>query len=225
MRLIEKSLGLDLLLEEGHPYVVVIERQDILAVFVGKIFYQMQEGTGDFILSDENKELKLSQRAECITDPFSVDCNEKKIVTKLYQQLKEYADESMQEELGKLNSCIITYLDNLIMQAPYNIVFDLETDILSLFKSYHVGIESDPANLLEKLCDYLKAKRRVCGVDVMIFIGIRQYLTDDEIKRLYQLAAYEKVYLLMIENRAPQSVLETERQLIIDDDMCMINIS
>ena len=55
-----------------------------------------------------------------------------------------------------------------------------------------------------------------------LFVNIKSYLTDDELKRLYDMANYQKITLILLESR--ESV-ERGREIryIIDKDNCFID--
>ena len=57
-----------------------------------------------------------------------------------------------------------------------------------------------------------------------IFIGLKQYLTQDELEELYKVAQYRKIRIMLFENRQPELNKAKETLWLIDKDYCEIYI-
>ena len=80
-----------------------------------------------------------------------VDFNNKKIITKLYEQLSQIAKEE-NEGYDSINSEIVSTLEKICGCVEYsNVQYDLEFDWKNLFKLYNVRIGEDYKNIYEKL--------------------------------------------------------------------------
>ena len=69
MKLVNTLYGLEFDLIENH-----LAYSNVL----GTLWKQYKGEDGDFILSDKSKELKLSQKMECIYNIFAINTNDKK---------------------------------------------------------------------------------------------------------------------------------------------------
>ena len=98
---------------ENEVQVVTIENKEYFSEFLQNLYDQSQGMEGKIILSEGEKTLSLSKYAEIIWNPFSVDINNKKILGKLYHELKDISSEEQYREICELNSEIVRYLDNL----------------------------------------------------------------------------------------------------------------
>lgn len=156
MKLIHSAYNLEMTLRENQITVLSVENPKAYSAILHDIWYQIQGGDGDFILSDNEKVKNFSKEVECIFNPFALDCNDKRITGKLYQELKEQAGTYLVNESVKLNSNIINYLDKLIGYVPYALEYNMDFEISSLLKMYGVRIESFGECLLEKIVEYLK---------------------------------------------------------------------
>ena len=150
-----------------------------------------------------------------------LNCNDKKIINKLYQELKEYVDISLMKESIELNGKVLEFLEQIMSLSPYALEYKLDLDVVTLFKSYEVRVESVYETLLERIIEYIKVMRQVCNVNIFVFVDLKHYLSKFEIKQLYECVFYEKVYLIILE--PVQSVhIDCEKHWILDKDFCII---
>lgn len=57
----------------------------------------------------------------------------------------------------------------------------------------------------------------------IVFIGLKQYLTTDELKQLYEFVYYEKINLIIIESfHSPH--IHGEKCWLLDKDLCIIDL-
>lgn len=106
-----------------------------------ELWKQYKGETGNFILSDGDKELKMSQRIECIYNIFNINTNDRKIISKLYQELTYQNDTLLQEESIRFKQELMEYFDKLISTVPYNLKYNFEVDLSSLMKA--ISVETD----------------------------------------------------------------------------------
>ena len=77
------------------------------------------------------------------------------------------------------------------------------------------------AGILEKLLSYMKILSGLLEIRILCIVNLKTYLSEEQLKEVYQMAFYCKLQLLLIENRE-QSNLEGEKTYIIDRDRCLI---
>ena len=97
----------------------------------------------------------------------------------------------------------------------------MDFDVTNLLKIYDVRMNSLAENLLEKIVEYIKAVNRICNIRIFIFVGLKQYLTENELEQLYEFIFYEHVYLIILEPMFTQ-ILKGEKCCILDSDLCII---
>ena len=101
----EREIVLDF--HENEIQVVTIENREYLSAFLQNLYNQSQGIEGNIILSEGEKILPLSKAAEIVWNPFSIDINNKKILGKLFQELKNISIEDQYTEICELNSKIV----------------------------------------------------------------------------------------------------------------------
>ena len=199
MKAIYAKYGIELSLTENQIITLVVENPQVLSDMLRDIFRQ-------------------------INNPLRADCNEKKILTKLYKELAEQANSLLYEECSNLNSNIVTFLENLLTTVPYHLEMEVDLDVAALLKLYGVKVETDGVDVLETLIDYLRAVSSICNIHVVWMLNLKQFLTEEEVGQLYEFCFYEKIHLINLEGQKSYT-LEQEKCVIIDRDLCVIDTS
>lgn len=221
MRLIHSGYGIDIEVCENEVYILCVEQKKSFAALTQEILDQKNGKEGNVILSEKDKILNITKEVEIIINPFVLDCNEKRIQQKLYQEVYEQAVGNYLPETTELNAEIISFLEKITLSVPYDIIFDLEEKIQGMLKIYGVRIEQQTSSLLEKIIDYLKILVRMCRIKIFIFVNLKTFLDPGDLKKLYEFAFYEKMNIILIENQVTEKI-NCEKVCILDQDMCII---
>ena len=222
MRLVNVSYNIDIEFAENCTEIISIEGSDIYTEFIQELNSQLDGEAGNFVLSEKNDTLKMDKKVEFIFNPFGVDFNEKRIISKAYNVLKDSA-EGLDELREKINSSIVNILDEVILRSPYdNFVYNLDLDWNTLFKLYDVRVQFEEGKLVDKLIQYIKMLAELLGIRVIFLLNISTFLTKYELQELCKSAQYEKVNLVLLEQRELELTDVKSRSHIIDCDRCLI---
>lgn len=221
MRLICNNLGIDIELAEDRVQVLVIENVSSYSNFVRELWTEYSGNEGDISLLDKSTGLKFGKNIEVIINPFDIDCNNKKILTKIYQEIASIIKDEKMEEAVAVNSQIIALLDDVIEKVPYSLDYNLDLNLQGLLKLYDLTVKSDAESYPELLSQYMDLMARACGVRCFIFVGLKKYLTSEDIETLYRDVIYDKIYLVDIESEIVQNS-SLENVTILDRDHCLI---
>ena len=82
-------------------------------------------------------------------------------------------------------------------------------------------MEGGKYSFSEKLAQYMKIMSELLGKKLLIFVNIRSYLENDQIRELMKNAVYNEISLLFIEN-IQRDFSKDEKYYIIDKDNCEI---
>ena len=222
MRLIERELGLEIELKENVVSVIVVEDVASRLPIVDELYSQMMDKDGNWLLVENEKNYELGKNAEIILEPFSLELNNKKVKTKLYQDIKTIAQDFCFSQGLEVHSHICNYLEKLLERIPYPVKYEEEWNILELLKAYGVELEEESDSICEKLFNYIKLINQVCGIGIFITVNLKQYLTKEQISELYKLAMYSKIQLVLIEFNMLNEKLDCEEIYILDKDKCII---
>ena len=136
MKLVNTLYNLEFDLMENQILVLSIENHLAYRNILEELWKQYKGETGNFILSDGDKELKMSQRIECIYNIFNINTNDRKIISKLYQELTYQNDALLQEESIRFKQELMEYFDKLISTVPYNLTEKAESLTVTVFESF-----------------------------------------------------------------------------------------
>lgn len=221
MKIVNSKYNLNIEMKEGITDVIIIENPKFFYDIVNNIYIQQSGEEGDFVLSDANKEISISKSLDIIINPFSMDFNEKRIQSKLYQQLFEVAVEKTKEK-SDINYIAVKIIEDITSNVGYSgITYNMDFEWKSLFKLYDVKIDSKYERLIEKLIEYIKVLTCLCKVKVLCIVNIKSMLTEYEILELYHVASVFKIQLILIESCEKIKMLN-EHIHIIDNDMCLV---
>lgn len=223
MKLLHTKYDLCIDFEKRSKQVLVIEEPGVFAEIVQCIYQQIQGDAGEFILSGDNEKIPISKKAELILSPINFDINNRKIINKLYEEMKCISDECFYTEVGEIHSKIIKYFDELSVKLPYPIQYSMEMNVLTLFKLYELKLEFDELSLFERVLEYIKVLGMLTDIKLLFLVDIKAFFSDEKIGELYKAASYYCVNLLLIES-VQRNTIEEERIYIIDKDKCLIQV-
>ena len=121
MKAIYVKYGIELSLEENQIITLVVENPQVMSDMLRDIYRQVNGEEGGWILSENDKIFPLEKTGVLLDNPLTADCNEKKILTKLYKELSEQAKTSLYEECTQVNFHTIDFLEELFDTVPYHL--------------------------------------------------------------------------------------------------------
>ncbi len=220
MRLVNSTYGLSIGFFENSINTLVVEKPEFMTDIVQNIISQINGFKGSFVLSDD-KDVKFDKDVVFVTDPFHVDLNSKKIMNKLYGQLEDIANESI-EFYNDINKTIIDTLEKITDGVSYNnLKYNLEFHWKELYKLYDVKLEEHYDTLEGKLEEYIKVLSNIVRPKLVIFLNLKAYLEKRQMESLVVSSFYNKIPLLLIESDEKYQ-LENEEMFIVDKDRCLI---
>ncbi|MBO6147963.1 MAG: type II-A CRISPR-associated protein Csn2 [Lachnospiraceae bacterium] len=223
INLIYDKLGINISFDKDRPLILILESEEHYSTVLSDIWAQSVGGDERFLLFEQDRQISLSKNAEIIRDPFSLECNNKKILSKLYRLMQEQSDDIFIEKIGSITSHIVDYLDGIAASIPYPLEYSLNLDTIGLFKLFDVKIDCYPEDCRENLLNYIKIVHRICGIRFFLCIALKSYFTKEQLEELYADLRYEEICLLDIEN-VQKSVLPCEKVFLLDRDCCIIEM-
>lgn len=221
MKLVEREYGIEVDIKENIVSIIVLEDVKLRLPLINELFSQTSGKEGNWLLFENDKSFDLGKKVELILEPLTLTLNNKKVKTKLYQDIKTIAQDYCFSQGLEVHSQICNYLENMLDKLPYPVKYDEDWDVSEILKAYNVELVEEYDNIFEKLYNYIKLVNAVCGTDIFIMVNIKQYLTDEQITELYKMAAYGKIQLVLIEF-STNNKRDCEELYILDNDDCVI---
>ncbi|NLE24387.1 MAG: type II-A CRISPR-associated protein Csn2 [Clostridiaceae bacterium] len=223
MKLVHSDVQYVINFEENSINVIVIEDPTVFTQWIVEFLGQASGLDGKFVLSENSKEIKISQAVEVITDPFGMQINSRKVLSKLYTEMESDAtDAEMLIKTRTIECTLINYIQELASMRSYPISYLLDVSLPALFKAMELKLDEDCDTLTEKLDTYIKIVHSMLGIRCLMLVNFSTFLCDSDMKRLIESAFYNKVYLLLFENRKPAYTIPGEKIYVLDKDHCEI---
>lgn len=223
MILILEQCGLRIDIKENSVINLVIENRKVFAEIIQSFLEQIEGHDGILKISIDEKEVSFSKNVVFLSNPLQVDCNERRILTSLYKELSNVAQEQLTKEVAEINKIIIEFLDKLNDFSIYNLLTDYDLDLVGLFKLYNLKICTDSDNYVEMFIDYLRLVSTICKISVFVILNLKQYFEPAELEEIYKICFYEKIILINIEGYQSEPI-SGDKYYILDKDLCIIEV-
>lgn len=221
MKLVHFDLNEPILEEKFKFTEWIIESPAAFTEYIQELGRQIAGEEEQFVLSENNKEMSLVKKADLIINPFAVDVNARKILNKLYSELSIISkEEQMYLKTMELFRHIQEYMMELEQCTDYILEYDQDFEISVVLKAVNVRYETKETDFLERLIQYIKIMAAV-GVKLFIFVNLRSYLSDYQMKEIIKETQYQEVQCLFMENQQ-RSCIEGGKRCILDKDRCEI---
>ncbi len=222
MKLVYTELEQQLVFQENKVNVLVIEQKELFRRMIQELDKQISGEEGRFVLSDNNKTMKIDKEICLILNPFALNINSRKALTGLYNELGKLGlNEENYLKTCSLKGQIAEYIYDLLNQVDYALKFQDDFNLQSMFKALEVEFEAGEGNFLEGLVYFLDVCSKFQKVKILTFVNLKTYLMSEELHEFYQEAFYRKIQLLLLENNIVDELAE-EAVSIVDADLCLI---
>lgn len=224
MKLVHPYIERQLIFEEDKINVMVIENQKLFSELVEELMGAINGGDGKFVISEEMNIINLSKVGELCIDIFSCDINSKKAITKLYELLREKSvDEDMHLQTSQILNSLLSYAEDLIFEfGEYELSYNLDVDITTIFKALEVKFDLFNKSYLEKLLDYVYINSEFLSKKLFIFVNLKSFLLEEELEEFYKMMFYKKINILLLEGVEREYKFDCEEYHIIDKDLCQV---
>ena len=208
---------------ENRIPVLAVESAKRFRRAVSELAAQSEGGAGDFVLSEGIEPLPFGRYCEVITDPFHMELNDRAAQAALTKWAKAVAV-SPQFDLQTREVCqhVLTWAEAIALESDEPLAFEHEIDFAQLIKLCGLQFDDEAADLPERICRRMRIAQSFLHKECFIFVNLKRYLAQDELRELYQSAFYRKMRIMLVENPCPEIDKAYETAWIIDKDDCEI---
>lgn len=221
MRFVYEKYGINLELSRKNPNVLYVEKSEIFSQLIRNLWMQFQGGDGELLFCNEEKAVNIAKEIEFIVNPFALDCNNKKILSKVYKELEGVITEQLFNDIFAVNSQVISMLDKAMIYSQYSYNYNLDPDIQGLLKLYNIKLNYLNETPEELIVEYIRIMHQVCGIRFFVFLNLKTFFDNQILNKIYEFCEYEEVTVFLLENKYV-SALKGEKIWILDKDMCII---
>lgn len=202
---------------ENSVNVLIIENSKMFRDILSMLLSASEGYDTELILSDD-KTLSIEKYVELILSPFSLDLNNKKLLNKLNDYLAKSLD-SYEEKYNLLAYGMNQFGSDLTMLSQYSVIYSEIQNVQQVIKALDFRIDDDlPIN--ERIIEYMRLNRDLLGKKLFIFVGLKNYFSEEELKFFYRDIMAEKFDILLIEGHQYSYKINIEKIRIIDNDLC-----
>ena len=218
---IDKEFNFD----SKNNFTLCIENQIFFRSFIYSLKNQINEDlNNDFMLLDNNKEIKLSKVAFLIENPLFINIDDKKINLAIQKDLSSKISLPQKEEYKILQNEIFKYVSNIILDYPLPLTYDNDLPILNLLKLLSLQIDDKCESFLENMILKIKTISFLLNIKLFFFINLHDYLTQEEFKLFTNELKSLEISALYITNHYPNYKNNEEFIVRIDYDLCELHI-
>lgn len=126
-------------------------------------------------------------------------------------------DEYYPQVLDILGRCEVL-LNQLTRDSMLPLEWDTPADIAPLLKAFGVRMDSaeDP---IDRLLDYIHLANEFLHIHLLILVGVRNYLADEECDMICREFASAEMAVLFVDHNC-KPLIKHEKRLVIDKDRC-----
>lgn len=215
--LINEVINLD---NEEKVNTLIIENQSFFTKILIDFYNQLNNETGEFVLSRDNIPIDIARNLEIIIDFIDFKINKKDLLNKLMKYIDFIAtDDNMLMKTNEMKTLINNFAFEISENIEFDVDFTLDYDISYILKAINFKFKEDYTNLSEKLIEYMLLIRKFDNDKCFVLVNIRNYIKDSEIDEFYKTILYNKLKVLVISAKEyPTS--DYELKIIIDKDLC-----
>ena len=210
-----------LIISESFVQLLIVENPSEFYNMVLDLNTQFDGSEGDFVFSCENKIISASKVGAMVSNLFSFDLNDKKILNLLFKKMEGCALGQNVALFNELNSKSVEFLEEIAFNMPFLLEYD-EPQPTDYFKMAGVKFSNNYDSLEEKIICYINVLIELKKAEFFIFVNLKSVLSDEKLQRVYNHCLSEQVGLLLIENCKVRPLLQCEKAVIITEDLCEI---
>lgn len=224
MKLVNISSGIDIDINENEINELIIEHKSLFTKTIEMLIKQANGEEGDFVLSENNKIIKLEKCSDVIVNFFAMTPNNKKVLNKLYESLEIIANNYV-EEKADINARIISLLDAITTSVGgSDLIYDLDYKWSDIFKLYSIQFEENYSDIVNKITSYIKTISQFSDIRVIFLVNVRSFLSNEEMQKVFEMANYCKINIFLLESYESEE-RDGIKRYVIDKDMCFIDMN
>ena len=186
-----------------------------------KDFYKIKNGENieEICFYDQNNnDISVNKNIHIIMNYFELEMDSKKNLSESIKVIIENVDEIDILELSKLNKKITEKFKKIINKSELPLIIEDEFKVENFLKIMKTTIRKDDS-LLNELLTLIELNKVIKNDQILIFINLKDYLSNQELNELYKYVIYNNMRIILIDSRSHGSCLKYEKKIIIDENL------
>lgn len=217
------SLENDITFAEEYINILQIQDKKLFTNVINSLndnINNIEDTKERIIILEGDTEIKIEKEVLMIIDVFNIDFNQKKIQNALYNKIEKIYKqefERMSEFQTIFQKLQLNVLD-VFYEFPFEFNYKESIGIQEYLKLLGLKISNNKGKITDTIFSLIDVVKYLSVTKILIFVNLKLYLIDDELKEIYKYAMYKKVNILLIETGEEKEPLENEKILYIDSD-------
>lgn len=217
------SLENDITFAEEYINILQIQDKKLFTNVINSLndnINNIEDTKERIIILEGDTEIKIEKEVLMIIDVFNIDFNQKKIQNALYNKIEKIYKqefERMSEFQTIFQKLQLNVLD-VFNEFPFEFNYKESIGIQEYLKLLGLKISNNKGKITDIIFSLIDVVKYLSVTKILIFVNLKLYLIDDELKEIYKYAMYKKVNILLIETGEEKEPLENEKILYIDSD-------
>lgn len=217
------SLENDIIFTEEYINVLQIQDKKLFTNVINSLndnINDIEDTKERIIILDNDTEIKIEKEVLMFIDVFNIDFNQKKIQSALYNKIEKIYKqefERMSEFQTIFQKLQLNVLD-VFNEFPFEFNYKESIGIQEYLKLLGLKISNNKGKITDTIFSLIDVVEYLSVTKILIFVNLKLYLIDDELKEIYKYAMYKKVNILLIETGEEKEPFENEKILYIDSD-------
>ena len=183
--------------------------------------YNIYQGmiSNEITLYDDNhQEITGTNKIKIFINFFDFQLDSKKYINDISKYIEDNISEENKmkliNEYKKITSLYKKALNEIDLPLCINPDFDIE----NLIKILKIKLEIKN-EILDNLLLLIDLENALNRKNILFFINLKQYLTNDELLELYKYSIYCQIPIVLIDSQTYGTSLKYEKKLIIDSEL------
>lgn len=165
-----------------------------------------------------NNELNISNKIKIFVNFFNFEFDSKKYTNDINKYIINEMDENDKTILLKSYNKLIENFLKILNKSDLPLQILEEITIDNIIKNLKLTINSKNS-LLDNLLLLIELEKTLKTNNLLVFINLKQYLTNQELKELYKYAIYNGIKILLIDSQSYGTTTSYENKLIVDSNL------
>ena len=224
-KIVSTIFSKQIVLDKGNLYSIIIENKLEFFRFINMIIEQYRSKTNSVLtLSEDLRIIDLEKKTSLITDFFSINLDERQNINSLLKYVdKEILNSDLILELNEISSILISFINKSKELIDFDIDYDIDFKLSSLYKMLNVTPITNDDNPIEKIISYFKFQNVFFGKDIFIIINLKSYFDRENLSEIIEECKKMNFNIINVSsNYCKSEVLKNEVSIVLDEDLCEI---
>lgn len=220
MKLVFSGLETPIDLAPGYASTLQIANETLFA----RIVRSLASSAGSLALEpytlwDDGVELRPSTSLMVVQNPLQLPWDDRSLMGEVVKRIERefLEDEDLRRGIEAMDSALSAKLLDLGFGMNSDYGFGLEWELKRYLKFRGFGVDmQDSKPLLDNLLNFLSLALDAGCKQAIAFVNLKTFLTQNDLKALFDYVFYSKLTVLLIENKADEVVYDYERKLVVD---------